>query len=288
MHPHTFYSTLFEPQKRDEVFVIMSFAPEFDERWLRVIEPCIREDLVLKPHRVDYNVSGESILHDILDGIAHARLVLADITSSRMTDASGAVWPQRNGNVMLEVGWAQLMRVPDEVIVIRSDSDPSIFDLTQFRAFQYDPADVAGSRHWLAALAKDRMRAVEQAASDHVSRCASSLDLACMVVLIHAAGDGISPPVTKNLGQVVGNMATVPAIARLLEMGALTTSFASTKPDMLHLSPADALNKLLRYRVTPFGMAVYRYCLERLGLLAPAIVPLLQKMSQELTVPSGN
>src|SRR5262249_20798391 len=76
LHPHTFYSTLFEHQKRNEVFVIMSFAPEFDDRWVRVIEPCIREDLGLKANRVDYNCSGESIIHDILDGIAHARLVL--------------------------------------------------------------------------------------------------------------------------------------------------------------------------------------------------------------------
>src|SRR5689334_10021836 len=125
MHPHTFYSSLFEHEKRAEVFVIMSFAPEFDDRWLRVIQPFIRQDLRLTPNRVDYNVSGESIVHDILDGIAHAKLVLADITSSPMRDAQDQIWPQRNGNVMWELGIAHVMRLPDEVVVIRSDNDPS-------------------------------------------------------------------------------------------------------------------------------------------------------------------
>ena len=47
MHPHTFYSPLFEHKRRNKVFVIMTFAPEFNDRWLRVIEPCIREELGL-------------------------------------------------------------------------------------------------------------------------------------------------------------------------------------------------------------------------------------------------
>jgi hypothetical protein len=126
LHPHTFYSTLFSHEKRNEVFVIMSFAREFGDRWRRVIEPAIREDLQLTPNRVDYNLSGESIVHDILDGIAHARLILADITSSIMTDQYGELWPQRNGNVMWELGIAHLMRLPDEVLLVRSDNGWSI------------------------------------------------------------------------------------------------------------------------------------------------------------------
>ena len=82
MHPHTFYSSLFRFERRDEVFVIMSFAPEFNDRWLNVIEPTIREDISLEPVRVDFSISGESVVHDIIDGIAHSRLFLADITST--------------------------------------------------------------------------------------------------------------------------------------------------------------------------------------------------------------
>jgi len=268
MHPHTFYSTLFDHQKREEIFVIMSFAPEFNDRWSRVIEPCIREDLGLNANRVDYNISGDSIVHDILDGIAHASLVFADITSSAMTDRDGNVWPQRNGNVMWELGIAHVMRVPDEVIVIRSDNDASIFDLTQFRAFSYEPRDVAGSRRMLAAIAQDRIRAVEQAASDHVKRCACSLDLPGWIILSTAgAGQGVTPPVSKTMGQVMGNMATIPAIARLLEMGALSTSFASLTPDVIGMIGDGPAENLMKYQITPFGAAVLRYCLDKMGAL---------------------
>jgi hypothetical protein len=282
VHPHTFYSTLFEYEKRDEVFVIMSFAPEFDDRWLRVIEPCIREDLGLKPNRVDYNVSGESIVHDILDGVAHAKLVLADITSSPMRDVRGQTWPQRNGNVMWELGIAHVIRVPDEVVVIRSDNDPSIFDLTQFRAFPYDPRDVAASRQMLTMLAKDRLRAVEQAAADHVRRCAASLDYAgWMVLSTAAAGQGIDPPVSRTMGQVMGNMATIPAIARLLDMGALSTSFAALSPEAMRAMGDGPAERLMKYQITPFGAAVLRYCVKQMGVLSPEMQPLMEQLARE-------
>src|SRR4051812_14440909 len=119
MHPHTFYTSLFDFAKRDEIFVITSFAPEFNRRWERVIEPAITQELKLRANRVDYNDSGESVIHDIMDGIAHSRLVVADITSTPMTDRRGSVWPQRNGNVMWELGVAHVMRLPDEVIIVR-------------------------------------------------------------------------------------------------------------------------------------------------------------------------
>lgn len=287
MHPHTFYSTLFEHKKHDEIFVIMSFAPEFDDRWLRVIEPCIREDLGFNANRVDYNISGESIVHDILDGIAHSRLVLADITSSPMSDEHGQVWPQRNGNVMWELGVAHVMRVPDEVIVVRSDNDPSIFDLTQFRAFPYDPQDVVGSRRMLTAIATDRIRAVEQSASDHVKRCAALLDYTGWMILSNAAaGEGIDPPVTKTMGQVLGNMSIIPAIARLLDMGALTTSFASLTPEAIQSLGDGPAEKLTKYRIAPFGEAVLRYCAEKMGVLSPEMQPLLQVLAQEQGQPS--
>lgn len=64
LHPHTFYSTLYGHDKRDEVFVVMSFADEFTARWKQVIEPTIRDDLKLFANRVDFNRSGESQVHD--------------------------------------------------------------------------------------------------------------------------------------------------------------------------------------------------------------------------------
>lgn len=278
LHPHTYYSTLFETKKRDEVFVIMSFATEFDARWRDIIEPCIRKDLALKPNRVDYNVSGESVVHDIMDGIAHARLVLADITSTKMTDRHGQSWPQRNGNVMWELGIAHVIRLPDEVIVVRSDRDPNIFDLTQFRAFSFDPQDALEARRIIASIAEDRLRAVELAATEHVRRSAISLDHEAWEVLSEAAAHGLPPPETRTMGQVMANMNRIPAIARLLEIGALAASFVAVTAESLPAMANTPSERMLLYKVTPFGVALMRYLADRVGMTKPGVVAALRQM----------
>ncbi|MBA3442505.1 MAG: hypothetical protein H0T92_21830 [Pyrinomonadaceae bacterium] len=196
----------------------MSFAPEFDSRWVEIIEPLVSKQLKLKANRVDYNLSGESIVFDIMDGIAHARLVIADITSTQMSDVTGTVWPQRNGNVMWELGIAHTMRVPNDVLVIRSDNQPSIFDLTQFRAFTYDPTQVGEALHSLEFLAQDRLRATKQDQDAYVTRCAGSLDPASLNFLLSSMPfDGREFTITSSLINVIGS-------SRLFELGLIRIS----------------------------------------------------------------
>jgi hypothetical protein len=246
LHPHTFYSTLFDHAKRDEIFVIMSFAPEFDSRWQSVIEPTIREDLRLTPNRVDYNLSGDSVVHDILDGIAHARLIIADITSTPMRDVCGQVWPQRNANVMWEVGIAHVMRLPDEVLLIRSDGDPSIFDLTQFRIFSYDPTNVPAARDLLKRLLDNRLKSIDQSKAACVQRCADALDP-------YAAGFLLGKvPVDGREFSITTSMYNAFPVSRLFDLGTLRVSsynvvFSRAKDQ----PPVD-----IRCRITPFGRQV--------------------------------
>lgn len=272
MHPHTYYSTLFDHEKRDEVFVIMGFGSRFFPRWRDVIEPCIREDLSLKPVRVDERASGDSIVTDILDGIAHARLVIADITSTGVTDGD-SIWPQRGANVMWELGIAHTMRLPDEVVVVRSDNDPSLFDLTQFRAFPYDPTDPREARRVLSGIAKDRLRVVNQARSEHVARCLSSLDFACWRVLYEGASAGqVDPPVVRTMGDAVGLARRLDAVARLLTMGVLRTVFPRVTPDDVLTKSGEPAERMLHYEVTDFGRAVYEACVSRMGLNDPDLL----------------
>jgi hypothetical protein len=269
MHPHTFYSTLFGHEKRDEVFVIMSFAEEFRDRWVKVIEPMIREGLSLKPNRVDYNVSGESIVHDILDGIAHSRLVLADITSSAMRDTCGISWPQRNGNVMWELGIAHTTRMPDEVLVIRSDNDPSIFDLTQFRAFSYEPECVEESKEFLRTLAADRLRSVDQMKSDYVQRCAEALDPSSIDFLIN------STPATGQPFPIALNMRNALRYPRLFELGLIRTFSIGLEAD----TQTGLQRTVSQAAITALGKDVMRLLLSRLGLLPMVLQQLLTQLS---------
>ena len=81
MHPNHFLELFPAFPRNDRVFVAMSFADEFRDRWEHVIKPGIRAVQVdgrpLEPFRVDARQVGDSILTEILDGISAARLVLA-------------------------------------------------------------------------------------------------------------------------------------------------------------------------------------------------------------------
>ena len=103
MYPNAFLRTFWRASNRPTVFVAMSFAPAYAKRFETVIEPAIRaistSDGTLMPHRVDVSRSGDSIITEIVDGIAHARLVLADVSSIGKDSISGNSF--RNGNVII-------------------------------------------------------------------------------------------------------------------------------------------------------------------------------------------
>jgi hypothetical protein len=132
MHPQTFLSTFWRMELRPHVFVAMSFAPQYQGRFEQVIVPAIGTLLVdgehLQPRRVDISKSGDSILTEISDGIAHSRLVLADVSTMGRDSVSGR--PIRNANVMYEVGLALACRHSSEVLLVRDDRDDFLFDVS--------------------------------------------------------------------------------------------------------------------------------------------------------------
>ena len=70
---------------------------------------------------MDLSKTGDSILTDIVDGIAHSQLVPADVSTIGKDSVTGT--PYRNGNVMYEVGIALACRHPSEVLLVRDDED---------------------------------------------------------------------------------------------------------------------------------------------------------------------
>ena len=117
MHPNAFLKSLWRTEMLDQVFVAMSFEPRFSERYEKIIKPAVEGEplsgISLRAYRVDNSKSGDSILTDIVEGVAHSRLVLADVSvidEGRYTET-----PIRNGNVMYEVGVALACREPSEV-----------------------------------------------------------------------------------------------------------------------------------------------------------------------------
>lgn len=155
----------------------MSFDRAYEARWLNVISRAVNlieiNGQPLEPHRVDFRSAGDSILTEILDGIAQCRTFVADITS--IGDIGGR--PVRNANVMYEVGLAHAMRQPEEVLLFRSDEHPLMFDISNVRVHRYDPD---GSPDSATELVRDKiaqsLREIDLRKNLAVRRIATALD----------------------------------------------------------------------------------------------------------------
>ncbi len=123
----------------------MSFAPPYSRRFDEVIVPAIESITVggqrLKAFRVDISKTGDSILTDIVDGIAHSQLILADVSTIGKDAVSGV--PYRNANVMYEVGIALACRQPSEVLLVRDDEDKFLFDVSSIPHKKINFTDVS-------------------------------------------------------------------------------------------------------------------------------------------------
>lgn len=163
MYPRRFFDTLWRSELGDDVFVAMPFGDEFDPVWHEVFQPAVEEarPKALQAKRVDVTVLSGDVVTAILDGIAHSRLVLADISVM----STG----QRNGNVMYEVGLAHAVRTEPEVLIVRSDDEPLSFDVAGIQVHRYRREDLVESRAMVTKLLRAALSAGTRNHPSHVT-----------------------------------------------------------------------------------------------------------------------
>jgi hypothetical protein len=267
MYPR-YYFELFPPFPReDRVFVAMDFGAQFDARFEHVIRPGICKVSIngarLEPHRIDNSRTiSDSIMTDILSGISNDRIIFADLTSLGWFNGK----PVRNGNVMYEIGLAQQARLPEEVILFRSDQDILPFDLANVRINLYDPdrsPDTARER--IAEVITDALKEIDLKRHLAVKAAAQTLDAPSVLILVQAcAYNGIQHFPTRNMRQTLGNAAYNTAIARLLEIGALTTDYLTLTQELVRTDRDDLFEQAMKYNVTPFGEVTCEYVVTKM------------------------
>lgn len=289
MYPQTFFS-LFPPFPRDErAFVAMSFDKRFDARWTEVLEPAIASvtvnDVRLEPHRVDLTSRSDSIITEILDEIARCRLFVADVTTMGFLDNR----PVRNQNVFYELGLAHATRQPEEVLLLRSDTDDLAFDVSNVRVHSYDPdGNPAGARALVSELIVASSRELQLRRHLAVRRAAERLDYASWVLLVEAQnGEPMRPPAPRNMGEVLGSFDRVRAIDRLLDTGAIRCEFVRVTAELLDSEASEPGEGMLTFRLTPFGSALFEHIAVEMGVTSPELRPTLEALAAETTVPPG-
>ena len=278
LHPSNYFG-LFPAFPRDRrVFVAMSFAPQFDARWSNVIAPAIQAVTLggapLEPYRVDMRQVSDSILTEILDAIATCRLLVADITTTGVLDGRAV----RNANVMYEVGLAHASRLPEEVLLVRSDDDPLNFDVSNVRVLSYRPDELADdARASLSSAVLASLNEVDLRRSLAVRKVASSLDATAWSVLLGGSGGVvIQHPTGRTMGDVLGGSRQTQAIQVLLEVGALETQFVGLTAEAV--AQDIAVDQAIQYRITPLGQAVVQYGLKEMNLVSPEVLAALAQL----------
>jgi hypothetical protein len=218
MYPRDFLDSYWRPALRDSIFVAMPFQNEFAEVWQEAIRPAIEQDLLrpLAVERVDASVLSGSIITRILDGIAHARLVLADISIAQ----EGQWANQRNGNVLYEVGLAHAARQSTEVLLIRSDDEEINFDVAGIRVHSYDRCDMVGARAQFARLLADCLEQIDQTKGIQVQRAVDALDLEALEYINSwGKAPAFHAPEPVSMGGLMTVIPKLAALSRLQTLG---------------------------------------------------------------------
>lgn len=159
MHPNTFIEQLWQGEEVDEVFVAMGFQSKYDARFDKVFRPAIESIRVngvpLRANRVDESKTGDSIITEIIRGIAQSRVVLADISALETSLPTPDIY--RNGNVMYELGIAHAVKSPAKVVVIRDDREKLLFDVSSIPHNTIDFSSAEAAKKAIADLIADRI-----------------------------------------------------------------------------------------------------------------------------------
>lgn len=261
MYPREYFDTFWRGDLRNEVFVIMSFDREFESVWTDAIKPAIEMDTAGNPaaHRVDITTLSGSIITEILDGIAHAKLVFAEVSVGGPTNRWAG---QRNGNAMYELGLAHALRQPQELVVVRSDHEVINFDINSIRIQSYDRDDLVDARGRFAGWLNNAITTIDQTKHLKVMQAYESLDSDTLrLAAPHANADYFYFDDATTMREVMSQLAhgEKASIRHLLSLGMLRFDFKVSD---------DKHAYKYAYHWTPFGKAV----LIRLGLRDPRLI----------------
>lgn len=217
----------------------MPINDEFNRVYDEAIHPAITDASIgMQAKRVDASVLSGAIVTDILDGIAHATLVFADISIMK----TGRWQGQRNGNVMYEVGLAHAVRPETDVIMVRSDNVDINFDLAGINIRSYADSDLAHSKELFITYLSDALSERGKVMSLIMRKARERLDRDSLNLMgEHGEKAGFQPFVIDVQAPVGQRL----AIQRLLDLDILRCEI----PKHLHF----------HYAWTDFGKAVFHH-----------------------------
>jgi len=172
MYAKIFFERFWEGDQRNELFVCMPFHDSFDNKFMNIIVPSSNAAGFQTAERVKENWEANVITDRIFDGISNSKMILFDLTDDPKSPCQFS--KQINVNVLYELGIANAIREPEDIIMIRESSSAELpFDISGMKInFYKNELEIT----WLADKLKNALKGQEWFRSKRVGAAATSID----------------------------------------------------------------------------------------------------------------
>jgi len=241
MYAKVFFEHFWEGDQRNELFVCMPFHDSFDSKLKDVMDPGAKMAGFDKAERVKEDWEANVITDRVFDGIANSRMILFDLADDPKAPCQFS--KQVNGNVLYELGIANAVREPEDIVLIRHGSADGVpFDIAGLNINVYDDHL---SKEWLANKLRAALNDQKWYMSKRVKAAARAIDEIALTIMCQK---GCFPDGYNHFNIVDKPPEWKIAVLRLVDLGILWFASAIHEKGYEHA-----------YRWTPFGREVMKY-----------------------------
>lgn len=239
MYAKSFFQHFWAADQRNELFVCMPFHTSFDIKFKNIFDPGARKAGFDKAVRVDETWEANVITDKLFDGIANSKMLLFDLSDDPKAPCQYS--KQVNSNVLYELGVANAMREPEDIVLMRENSVVNIpFDVSGLNINVYK-GDLTPD--WLVDKLKRILERQGWYKSKRVQAAARSIDDIGLELMVNVG----KRPSGYNHFNVRGQPIEIRmAASRLVDLG------------ILWLATAESGHEHA-YRWTPFGLEVVKF-----------------------------
>jgi len=123
MYAKFFFERFWAGDQRNELFVCMPFHDSFDNKFRNIVSPSAQRAGFEKAERVKEDWEANVITDRIFDGIANSKMILFDLADDPKSPCQFS--KQINGNVLYELGVANSIREPEDILLINLIKPPA-------------------------------------------------------------------------------------------------------------------------------------------------------------------
>ena len=239
MYPKHFIERFWESEQKNQLFVVMPFDDFVDTKF-EIINKAAKQIGFEGAFRVGIETEANSINDRIFDGIANSKMILFDLSDDSRTN-------EINPNVTYELGIANVMREPFDIVLIRKQSDKTATLPFDIQGLHTNFFEKNLSEEFIQEKVSSAMKDQEWHRSKRVKVAAESLDDNGLALM-----DRIGWwPTGYNHFNSKGYPAEMRmSLLRLIDLGIVRFACESYK---------DHRGFEYAYHWTPFGYAVMKY-----------------------------